>query len=413
MGKGLRMRYIATGLSDVGQKRENNEDSFLIDNDLGLYVVCDGMGGHQGGEVASRLAVDTAARMLEESHASFADLVKTKDGRNALVQLVETAVEAACREVFARAAADPRLRGMGTTITLLLLVGDFAVMGHVGDSRLYLYRQGQVHQLSSDHTFVASLISSGTISPEDAKRHPYASVLTRSLGVQETVLVDTLLFDVLPGDTMLLCSDGLSGALESAEELGLILEEHHVQNLPQTLVDLANVRGGSDNVTVVCVRSARAPADTLLEQDFELSAENKVELKVLESSFLCQELRMDGLLRVLNLADVTALAIGERPLIRGDSSDGMLVVIRGRLRESGPRGERDLTRGHHAQATALVSPHTSEVSLEAVEPTWLIRLDGPRFRRLIQRRPTLGVRLLRNLARQLSLELLQPGEPRA
>lgn len=400
------MRYIATGLSDVGRKRENNEDSFLIDRDLGLYVVCDGMGGHQAGEVASRMAVNTAARVLEDAHTSFADLVKTKDGRNALVQLVETAVEAACREVHAAAEADRKLSGMGTTLTLVLLVGDFAVMGHVGDSRLYLYRQGEVHQLSSDHTFVASLISSGTISPEDAKRHPYASVLTRSLGVQETVLVDTLLFDVHPNDTLVLCSDGLSGALENPEELGMILEETHVQNLPQTLVDLANVRGGSDNVTCICIRSARAPADTLLEQDFDLSVENKVELKVLESCFLCQDLRMDGLLRVLNLADVTAVAIGERPVIRGDASEGMLIVVRGRMLESGQHAERELKRGDHSQATALLGGHASEVSLEALEPTWLIRVDGARFRRLIQRRPTLGVRLLRNLAKQLAADLL-------
>lgn len=402
-------RFESSGLTDVGQKRENNEDSFLCDRSLGLYMVCDGMGGHQAGEVASRMAVDIVARQLEESHANFADLVKTEDGQQALLSLVETAVERACKEIYQQAAQNPKQRGMGTTLTLLLVLGEKAIMAHVGDSRLYLYRAGAIDQLSHDHTFVATLVQNGVLSPEDAKRHPYANVLTRCLGIQESVLVDTLLFDVLPGDTFMLCSDGLAGALESSEELTMLLDERDVTKLPQTLVDIANVRGGSDNITCVVVRAKRAPADTLLEADFNLTPERQIQLNVMRSLFLCHELRMDGLLRVLNLCDVNAVGAGEMLQKQGERIDYMTVVVKGALREQGPIGARDVGVGEHSGASGLLQAHKSNVDLIAKENTWYLRVNGERFLRLTQRRPSLGVRLLRNLGVELSRELVGAG----
>ena len=402
-------RFESAGRSDIGHKRENNEDAFLVDPALGLYMVCDGMGGHQAGEVASRMAVDLVARQLEDSHETFADLAKSHEGQQALVSLVESAVERACKEIYQKAAANPKQRGMGTTLTLLMVLGEKAIMAHVGDSRLYLYRAGAIDQLSHDHTFVATLVQNGVLTAEDAKRHPYSNVLTRCLGIQESVLVDTLLFDVLPGDTFMLCSDGLAGALESSEELTMLLDDKDIAVMPQTLIDIANVRGGSDNITCVVVRAKRAPQDTLLEADFNLTPERQIQLNVLRSLFLCRDLRMDGLLRVLNLCDVNAIGAGEKLIGKGDRCDSMTVVVRGSLEESGPMGVRQLPAGAHSGASGLLQVHKSNVTLVAKEPTWVMRMAGERFLRLVQRRPSLGVRLLRNLGVELSRELVGAG----
>ncbi len=395
------MRYTAAGKSDVGQKRDNNEDSYLVDPVLGLYMVCDGMGGHQAGEVASAAAIEAVARTLEEHHKNFADLAKTKEGQAELLAAVEKAVDDAGKTIFERAKANSAQKGMGTTLTLLLTLGNKAIVAHVGDSRLYLIRSGEVHQLSTDHTFVNALVASGTLSPEEAKTHPYSSVLTRCLGIQETVMVDTLMFDVVSGDTFVLCSDGFSGCLETPDEL-LMMLDGNVTELPTTLVDLANVRGGSDNITAVVVRALRAPADTLLETDVPLSSESQNHVAQLSHLFLCRGLRMQEILRVLNTAELVNVEAGQTLIRENDKLRGLVVVLEGRLRAVHADEALDLVPGHSFGAGALAAESIAEDQVVAGEAAKVLVLDRERFQRLAQRRPTLGVRLLFNLAAHLA-----------
>ena len=243
--------------TDVGMKREHNEDSYLVNEDLGLYVVCDGMGGHAGGETASRLAVQTIERELlsarlraDDPFASKAPLAETP-----LAGALREAVEGACAAVFRTSRVNPELAGMGTTCIALLLHREDAIVGHVGDSRAYLVRDGAVHQLSEDHSLVNEQVRAGLLTKEEARRSRLKNIITRSVGYEEDVLVDVVGLTTRPGDRFLLCSDGLSNLVANGE-IRDALVELPVDEVPASLIRLANERGGDDNVTVVAIERA-------------------------------------------------------------------------------------------------------------------------------------------------------------
>ena len=223
------MKLIASGLSDVGRVREMNEDTWLAAPELGLYVVCDGMGGHAGGEVASRLAAETVVAAVRSRSDLLVD-DPTPEQCETLSGLLRHAVEAASAAVYRRSVEEGN-RGMGTTCTTLLIAGGKAIMGHVGDSRLYLSRAGQLHQVSQDHTYVNEAVRHGIMTREEALASGYGNIVTRAVGPHENVLVDTLVFDVLPHDRLLLCSDGLHGYFENAVELVTLLRENDTERL--------------------------------------------------------------------------------------------------------------------------------------------------------------------------------------
>ena len=247
------MNVASFGLSDVGRKRQHNEDAFLVDDALGLYIVCDGMGGHAAGEVASARTIEVV-RDYVAANRSILDALAgepTPRHRAAAVALVEAAVQKACSTVFDLAQIDADKRGMGTTCVVLLLAGAKAVIGHVGDSRIYLLRNGEQHQLTEDHTLIQAQLKQGVITPEQAETSPYRNVITRAVGIQESVQVDTLIVDLLPGDTFILCSDGLHGYLQDEEVVPMVTGVATPEGLPKAFIDLANERGGKDNITAV------------------------------------------------------------------------------------------------------------------------------------------------------------------
>ena len=228
------MRFAYGARTDVGRGRPENEDSILVDAAHGLYAVADGMGGHRAGEVASATAIDT----LKAAYVA---------GRR-----LDEAVEAANAAVFAKAADDDALRGMGTTLTAVALEDDHtALLGHVGDSRAYLMRDSTVTQVTDDHSLVEQLVREGRLRPEEAQNHPQRAIITRALGVEAEVEVDTYRVDLKPGDRLLICSDGLTNML-SNDTIAVTLRRHaDPQQAADTLVDMANQAGGDDNITVV------------------------------------------------------------------------------------------------------------------------------------------------------------------
>ena len=242
------METTGRARSDTGMVRESNEDSYFVDDALGLYIVADGMGGHAGGEVASRVAVEAAVAAVRGGLAA----ADSRLDSSALQRLVREAVRSGAAAIHQRAADDPALRGMGTTITLLLVQRAHAAMAHVGDSRLYLVRGDTLQQLSSDHTIVASLVGAGIITREQARRGPYGKALARSVGTEPDVEVDVALLALTPGDRLLLCTDGLTDHVTGAEDL-LVDLSGALDEIPESLVDFANASGGEDNVTVLVV----------------------------------------------------------------------------------------------------------------------------------------------------------------
>jgi protein phosphatase len=245
----------ARGVTDVGRRRDHNEDALLVDPELALFVVADGMGGHAGGGTASTLAVETIRSRLREARqadpAAFESGAPADESR--LPELLRQAVEEACRSIFRAAQDDPSLAGMGTTVTAVVVAGRAAFVAHVGDSRCYLARGGRMFQLSEDHSLVNEQLKAGAITADEARSSRFRNIITRSVGFEEEVLVDVLGLEVEPGDRLVLCCDGLSN-LVSDEEIREIAVREPLEGSPEALVDLANERGGDDNITVIVVK---------------------------------------------------------------------------------------------------------------------------------------------------------------
>jgi PPM family protein phosphatase len=226
------MRILVGSATDIGRVRERNEDSILIDPPL--YVVADGMGGHRGGQVASRVALETLEELAAEGRGSLSDHVH---GAN--------------RAVWDRSVEDERLSGMGTTLTAARIEGASALIAHVGDSRAYLLRDGSFRQLTADHTLVARMVKSGEITEAEADAHPHKNVLTRAVGTDEEVEVDEDTIALLDGDRLLLCSDGLTGMVTEDQIQAILEQSDQPQQAADRLVKAANRAGGIDNISVV------------------------------------------------------------------------------------------------------------------------------------------------------------------
>jgi protein phosphatase len=243
------VRIIAWQATDVGRVRSHNEDSHLVDADIGLYLVADGMGGHAGGAHASQLCVDVVDKVVRRGYGAVAD-PGSGDADEAVGHLLSAAASEASARIFDHAQTDNRLQGMGTTLTGLLVLGSRGFFVHVGDSRAYLFRAGTAHQLTTDHTWLNEQVQAGLLSPEEAADSELKHIITRSVGFERHVDPDVSSIGLSLGDVVLLCSDGLANYVE-LEELAELVRDHYYADLPQLCTDLANKRGGEDNITVV------------------------------------------------------------------------------------------------------------------------------------------------------------------
>src|SRR3569833_4435156 len=245
------MRIRGWGASDVGRRRDHNEDRFLCNDQLGLYAVADGMGGHLGGERASRMATE----LLESRLALAIEAVTSGSGDvTPLVpeDALRFAIAEADRRIYDSSAADPEVAGMGTTLTSLFFYERRAYLGHVGDSRAYLYRDGRIRQLTDDHSCIQDQVRAGLRSSAEAKESRYRNIITRSVGFEPTVNPDLQSLQPQAGDCFLLCSDGLSNDI-GLEVIVLFLTSDFYRDVPRNLIQMANDRGGDDNITCVVV----------------------------------------------------------------------------------------------------------------------------------------------------------------
>ncbi|WP_205624706.1 Stp1/IreP family PP2C-type Ser/Thr phosphatase [Vulgatibacter incomptus] len=392
------MKVASFGATDVGRRRKDNEDAFLADDELGLYAVCDGMGGHAAGEVA-------AARTLEvirEHVAAHADVVAAlaadpspKSGA-AAVQLVEAAIQRACAEVYRLAQADASKRGMGTTCVALIVSGEKGVIGHVGDSRIYLVRGGQVHRLTEDHTLVQAQLKQGVITREQAETSPYRNVITRAVGIQESVHVDTLLTDVQADDVFILCSDGLCGYVDD-EETSAVFTAAPASMLPRSLIDLANERGGRDNITVITVH-AQGAAGQVGEAEARIDALRRIPLFM--------HLSYKEQMAALAIANSRSFEAGEPILNEGEPGAQLFVVVKGKVAvEAGGTRIAEIGRGGHFGEMGLIEPASRSASVRALEPTRCIELGRTELMALMRKEPVLAVKLLWSLVQALSERL--------
>ena len=251
------MDVKAFGLTHVGRQRQHNEDAFLVEDDALLFLVADGMGGHAAGEIASRIAVDSISEFILHTkeddgtwpHAYDEHYKRSTNRLMAAVRMANTRVLEAMRK-------DARLRGMGTTVVACMADDTTVSVAHVGDSRAYMIRDGQLSRITNDHSWVFEQVQAGMLTEAEAEKHPLRNVITRALGGALQVTPDASEVESKPGDVFLLCSDGLTGMVPESEILKIVTaNDSDLEKACRELIDAANERGGLDNVTAVLVRA--------------------------------------------------------------------------------------------------------------------------------------------------------------
>lgn len=385
------IRFFAA--TDVGNVREHNEDNFLVDKKLSLFMVADGMGGHAAGEVASAIAVRTIHEEIKRERELLTDFVAGSRGASRvtnkdILALLEHAVQRACSRIHEEAQADPQKRGMGTTLSCLLILGGRGFIGHVGDSRIYMVRGGAVQQVTEDHTVFNELIKRGKLSKEQIEKVGHKNAITRAVGVYERVDVDTLMIEVLAGDQFLLASDGLTGYLENTEELGKYTSEDG-DSVTKNLVELAKQRGGKDNITVVLVRLGGDANDDERAKRLALKRE------VLGRMPLFARLSDREILRVMQSVEVRTYDDGQIVIREGDKGDELFIVLAGKVNVS--RGGETLTRlgaGEHVGEMALIRAVPRSATVTAEGGAELIVIRRTDFFELLRNEHEIAVKML-------------------
>jgi len=363
------MKCTGIGRTHVGLQRAQNEDAFLVNDELGLFAVCDGMGGHAAGEVAAETALEGLSEAIREDGGAETPEHPPGPTGGGLAEAVSCAVQQANATVYSLANSNADYAGMGTTLTMVYVKGHRAVIGHVGDSRLYLVRNGQASQLTDDHTFMNEIIEQGLVDPllnHRCLRH----ILTRAIGTRPDVPVDTLVFDLLPNDVCLLCSDGLTQSLEGPDELQEALANNTPEEAAENLVELANSRGGQDNVTVVLVTPDFDDEDRPSAKRRARQIEDTI--GALHSAFLFHDLPLSELLHILDIVEVGNHRRGNVLMKRGETALHYSLIIRGTIeqRATGRRKSGTLGPGEGFGAESLLEGHAAAVAVghrQAVE----------------------------------------------
>ncbi|MCE9636525.1 MAG: protein phosphatase 2C domain-containing protein [Planctomycetes bacterium] len=404
------MRIRPAVHTDVGRVREHNEDNHLVAPELGLFIVADGMGGRAAGEVASHLAVQ-AVRDYVVAHRDRVDAFTAGESgapASEIVRVLADSVLAAARSVFGASLAESDRRGMGTTLTALLIANDRAFVAHVGDSRAYLVRNGRATQITRDHSLVDELVLAGQLTREESKApelERLRCVLARAVGVANDVAVDAMDLEAVPGDQFLLCSDGLSHYVQEDEIAALLLGDLHAS--VERFVQLACARGGHDNITALAVRCESAePAD----MDRLRVSEQKS--RALAAVPVLQALDPREFLQVV-LASETIEATAGTIVMREDQPiPALFVVLEGRIRLArGGQPIDDAPAGTWFGEAALVDRWVAAPTAIAVEHTLLARLTRDALMAVARREPEIAPKIVAAFARDAA-ERVRPAAPR-
>jgi len=254
---GKRVRF--SGDTNVGMKRDHNEDSFYLPVNERLAIVADGMGGHASGEIASRMAVETIVSYFKETEGEqqLTWPFKVDRGHNQTINRMATAIKLANQQIFEGAERKSEWHGMGTTVVSTLFLDDVLIVGHVGDSRLYRVREGGIDQITEDHSLLNDYLKAKKLTPEEIEAFPHKNVIVRALGMKDTVTVDINRVEPKDGDIFLLCSDGLSGMVTDKQMEQILQSQADLDKACAQLIDAANANGGNDNVTCILAQYRR------------------------------------------------------------------------------------------------------------------------------------------------------------
>ncbi|MCO4756056.1 MAG: Stp1/IreP family PP2C-type Ser/Thr phosphatase, partial [Bacteriovoracaceae bacterium] len=320
------MKIEIIGLTDVGRKRDHNEDCLLINKDLNMAIVCDGMGGHAAGEVASKITTEVINNHIVSNQMIVHEFQQKPNSENSekLKSLVQEAVVKACGEVWYEGNHDESKKGMGTTLVMMIAAGSHAFVAHVGDSRNYLVRQGEVHQVTEDHSYVNEMVRQGVLTREQASKSPHANIITRCIGQQEFVQVDILQMELLDGDRFLLCSDGLCEYLPDEELAKIMKKEREIPRLPKIFIDYANKKGGKDNITAVVLQVG--------ELGNQAEVDNVVrKVQALKGIPMFKHFDYKEMNKTLEIIKSEDLETGETIITEGTSGEDMFIILDGKV----------------------------------------------------------------------------------
>ncbi|MBP7127010.1 protein phosphatase 2C domain-containing protein [Myxococcota bacterium] len=391
------MEFAWASRTDVGRVRSRNEDALLCDGEIGFFMVADGMGGHQGGEEASRIACETVVSFLRRHgdilERAARDPVPVQ--RRAVAELLGAAFREANEAIVRASDRDAALQGMGSTGVALVLAGDRAFIAHVGDSRAYLIRDRMATLLTEDHSLLFELLRQGRLARSQVARFPMKNVVTQALGIRGEVQPEVMDLPCLPGDRFLLSSDGFHGTVED-ERLPRLCEGP-LETVAERLVSFANASGGADNITAVVLEIGRIDGDPIAIRE---------RLRRIRETPLFGALTMGELFRVLSRADHFLARPGEVLVREGDRLDGILVVLSGEVEVlHGDQVWMRLGTGGTFGEVCLVEDRPAEVALAASAPTEVALVSRRWFETEAGQHPAMALRMMRQVARGIAQRL--------
>ncbi len=404
------MKVHSAGKTEKGPIREANEDAILIDEQLGLYIVCDGMGGVTGGARASKIATKAVQKCIEELQSSLEHPLTSHTDRQHLANVLRGAILFACSKIYQESIDHPELAGMGTTLTAVLIRDGVAVMGHVGDSRLYLVRDSTLHQLSSDHTVVQEMVLQGVLTPEEALFSPHRHVLSRALGVSEAIQVDTLIFDLLLDDRLVLVSDGVFDVFSTQSELAsLFSAKKSPAELSLHCIQKSLDAQSEDNVSVIVLHIETSEEQH--ESDQAHHGEVSLKLDRLQKMYLFQDLDLPIVVRLVERSMVRTLSEGEKLFQEGDAGNTLYIILRGKLEVVySEKVIATLEEGNHVGEMSLLGDSPRTATVQAHSNTTVLELSRDELLAVAREEPHSGVDLFYALSRELSSRLRTANE---
>jgi serine/threonine protein phosphatase PrpC/CRP-like cAMP-binding protein len=404
------MAVTAHGLTDPGMHRTSNEDHILTDPDLGLYMIADGMRASGDGITASRIVTEHVRGTLGSSRHVL-DRYRddpSPENRGALERIVSDAVGEICGRLHLMSPEERKVRGAGTTLTLLGIFGSKAFVAHVGDSRIYLLRQDQFYLITEDHSLLHEYLKKGLITMDDPRVERLRKVLTRGIGLTENVQIDFQHFDVVQGDQFLLCSDGLHRYLSDIEEVRQIFATNDLDAVPATLVVLANSMGGEDNIGALV---ARIDDVGRVIDPKEPATDVKLQIALLEGIPLFSGLDYSELLTLHSLIKLHPVRTGQVVIAEEATGSELYVVLSGRLVVTRDGTElASLERGDHFGEIGLLGHGARTATVTSTHPGLLMSIDRDTFLELMRREPAMSVKVLWRFTETLARRLRRTNE---
>ena len=417
------MKCKHSSASEAGSSKATNQDAYLVDDRLGIHLVCDGMGGHRGGETAAQLACNTTLNYLRKHQEAILGFAAGTESKETLVDLVTSAILTANTEIYRMAAAEPSLAGMGTTLAMLLITGNLGIVAHVGSSRVYLYRNDQLTQLTKDHTLSQELIDRGLMTEAKAAKWAYGRVLSRALGPMEAVVVNTLQLDILPGDRFVLATDGITTAL-TADEIRAALANSSQETAAEQLVRASHAKNhmdhsedrsenDSDDATVIVADSLSDISADINEEALQQARTWEVLQKTssLQDMFLFRSLDPRSIMQIVNNSVIMYNDPSDLLFNQGDVEQNIYIILEGDFEVLvNDTVIAKLSRGNHFGEMSWFSQEPRSATVRCCSNSKLLKVSALFLEGFILRSPEAGVLILRELARELSIRLRATNE---